>query len=86
MYAFANVHSLLLAGINADDDVPPDTQQYEWSLLPAKNRAHIPSRGRRELRIYRQLLRLVPSLEERLMESSEEELMSLANMVRAIAC
>ncbi|KAJ3524297.1 hypothetical protein NMY22_g11059 [Coprinellus aureogranulatus] len=65
IYAFANVHALLLAGINQDDDAPPTTQQE-----------------RREIRIYHQLLRLVPNLEDRLMSSSEEELMSVANMLQ----
>ncbi|TEB18341.1 hypothetical protein FA13DRAFT_1758706 [Coprinellus micaceus] len=60
VYAFANVHALLLAGSNE-----PHT-----------------SRERRELRIFRQLLQLVPNLEDRLMECSEEELMSVANMIQ----
>jgi hypothetical protein len=41
-------------------------------------------RERRELRIFRMLLKLIPTLEERLMESSEEELMAIASMVRTL--
>ncbi|TEB26762.1 hypothetical protein FA13DRAFT_1635613, partial [Coprinellus micaceus] len=65
VYAFANVHALLLAGINSEEDTPPETQQQ-----------------RRELRIFHQLLRLVPNLEERMMECSEEQLMSIAIMLQ----
>jgi hypothetical protein len=39
------------------------------------------NRERRELRVFKMLLRMTPHLEDRLMESSEEELMSIANMV-----
>ena len=27
IYTFANMHALLVAGINADEDTPPETQQ-----------------------------------------------------------
>ncbi|TEB29041.1 hypothetical protein FA13DRAFT_1632636, partial [Coprinellus micaceus] len=84
VYAFANVHALLLAGINADEDVAPETQQYIFIFIfptAGSNEPHT-SRERRELRIFRQLLRLVPNLEDRLMECSEEELMSVANMIQ----
>ncbi|TEB32985.1 hypothetical protein FA13DRAFT_1790059 [Coprinellus micaceus] len=65
VYAFANIHALLLAGLNADEDYPPETQQE-----------------RRELRVFRKLLGMIPEFEERLMSSSEEEIIAIASMLQ----
>ncbi|KAF6764200.1 hypothetical protein DFP72DRAFT_799972, partial [Ephemerocybe angulata] len=37
---------------------------------------------RREIRVYKKLMNMVPGLEERLMSSSEEEVMAIANMIQ----
>lgn len=39
-------------------------------------------RERRELRVFKKLLAMIPDFEERLMSSSEEEVMAVASMVR----
>lgn len=36
------------------------------------------------MRVYKLLLRMAPHLEDRLMDSSEEEVMAIANMVSSI--
>jgi hypothetical protein len=38
-------------------------------------------RERRELRVFKKLLAMVPDLEKRLMTSSEEDVMAIASMV-----
>ncbi|TEB23586.1 hypothetical protein FA13DRAFT_1818350 [Coprinellus micaceus] len=65
IYAFANIHALLMCGLSADEDSPPETQQE-----------------RRELRVFSKLLGMIPNFEERLMSSSEEEVMSMASMLQ----
>ncbi|KAJ3540193.1 hypothetical protein NMY22_g4405 [Coprinellus aureogranulatus] len=65
VYAFANIQALLLAGLSADEDCPPDTLQE-----------------RRELRVFRKILSMIPDFEERLMTSSEEEVMAIASMLQ----
>ncbi|KAJ3538827.1 hypothetical protein NMY22_g5004 [Coprinellus aureogranulatus] len=66
VYAFANMHALLVAGLSADEDSPPETQQE-----------------RRELRVYKKLLFMIPGFEERLMKTdSEEEIMAIASMLQ----
>ncbi|TEB25376.1 hypothetical protein FA13DRAFT_1637455, partial [Coprinellus micaceus] len=66
IYAFANIHALLIAGMGWNEDEPPETQQE-----------------RREMRVYRKLLKLIPDLEKRIMNiESQEELMSIANMLQ----
>ena len=83
IYAFANIHALLLAGMGWNEDEPPETQQY----VPNAPSSHLLTpphfcRERREMRVYRKLLKLIPDLEERIMSiGSQEELMSIANMV-----
>ncbi|TEB31765.1 hypothetical protein FA13DRAFT_1613262, partial [Coprinellus micaceus] len=65
IYAFANIQALILSGLGADEDSPPETQHE-----------------RRELRVFKKLLAMVPDLEERLMSSSEEDAMAIANMLQ----
>ncbi|KAJ3510145.1 hypothetical protein NMY22_g16058 [Coprinellus aureogranulatus] len=66
VYAFANMHALLIAGLGADEDTPPETQQE-----------------RRELRVFKKLLAMIPGFEERLMTTdSEEEIMAIASMLQ----
>ncbi|KAF6756910.1 hypothetical protein DFP72DRAFT_846283 [Ephemerocybe angulata] len=66
VFAFANIHALLVAGINADEDKPPQTQQE-----------------RRELRVFKKLIAMIPGFEERIFSlESEEELMGIANLLQ----
>ncbi|KAJ3531698.1 hypothetical protein NMY22_g8043 [Coprinellus aureogranulatus] len=66
VYAFANVHALLVAGLAADEDSPPETQQE-----------------RRELRVFRKLLALIPGFEEKLVScQSEEQVIAIAGMIQ----
>ncbi|KAJ2911745.1 hypothetical protein MD484_g8668, partial [Candolleomyces efflorescens] len=68
VYAFANVHALILAGLSAeeqDHDAPPESRVV-----------------RRDLRIYLKLLEMVPGLEEKLMNASSEEVVSIASMLQ----
>ncbi|KAJ3533220.1 hypothetical protein NMY22_g7421 [Coprinellus aureogranulatus] len=67
IFAFANLHSLLLSGLALDPDEAPETQQE-----------------RREHRVYRKLLKLVPGLEDRLMseETSEDVVLYIATLLQ----
>ncbi|KAJ3531434.1 hypothetical protein NMY22_g8153 [Coprinellus aureogranulatus] len=74
VYAFANMHALLIAGLGADEDTPPETQQADAEYQT--------TRERRELRVFKKLLSMIPGFEERLMATeSEEEIMAVASMV-----
>ena len=39
-------------------------------------------RQRREYGVYKQLMKMIPGLEERLLQGSEEEILHIADMVR----
>ena len=41
-------------------------------------------RERRELRVFRKLLGMIPEFEDRLMSSSEEEIIAIASMVSSL--
>jgi hypothetical protein len=43
----------------------------------------IRNRARREIRVYQKLLKMVPSLHQRLLDSSDEEVLAVAAMVRS---
>ncbi|TFK27541.1 hypothetical protein FA15DRAFT_560127, partial [Coprinopsis marcescibilis] len=81
IYAFANVNALLLAGLSASVDEPPETQQCVLSSLTFASYSNM-CRLLRELRVYSSLMSLVPTLEDGLLESSEEEVMFLASLIQ----
>lgn len=43
------------------------------------------SRERREHRVYQALLQMIPGLEERLMEASDEDIIHISGLVSALA-
>lgn len=83
VFAFANIYTLICNGLDtSDQDYVPETQQFVISLVLSIAFCSF-SRERREQRVFEKLLKLVPGLEERLMndEMEEEEVMSVAGLV-----
>ncbi|KAH6908042.1 hypothetical protein BKA70DRAFT_1104179 [Coprinopsis sp. MPI-PUGE-AT-0042] len=69
IYAFVNIYALIINGLAAE--------QADEDDIPEEPQA------RREVRVYQKLLKMVPSLHERLVEASEEEIMAVSAMVRS---
>ncbi|KAH6893897.1 hypothetical protein BKA70DRAFT_1118179 [Coprinopsis sp. MPI-PUGE-AT-0042] len=69
IYAFVNIYALIINGLAAE--------QADEDDIPDEPQA------RREVRVYQKLLKMVPSLHERLVEASEEEVMAVSAMVRS---
>ncbi|KAF6749078.1 hypothetical protein DFP72DRAFT_756639, partial [Ephemerocybe angulata] len=68
VFAFANIHALILLGLSMEEENPPETQQE-----------------RRECRVYRSLLKMVPGLEDRLIvDDTEDEsaIFEIANLLQ----
>ncbi|KAH6866101.1 hypothetical protein BKA70DRAFT_1244216, partial [Coprinopsis sp. MPI-PUGE-AT-0042] len=66
IYAFVNIYALIINGLAAE--------QADEDDIPDEPQA------RREVRVYQKLLKMVPSLHERLVEASEEEVMAVSAM------
>lgn len=69
-------------GLSADEDTPPETQQlrfHSWVLSIPLLILFLSER--RELKVFQKLLAMIPNFEERLMSSSEEDVMAIASMV-----
>jgi hypothetical protein len=64
-------------------DQPLESLSAEYVQIPSQSSivTYATRRQRREYRVYRHLLEMVPGLEARLLEGSEEEMMHVADMV-----
>ncbi|KAJ3549152.1 hypothetical protein NMY22_g988 [Coprinellus aureogranulatus] len=82
VFAFANIHALIISGLSADEDSPPETQQLSLNDGDLRRILTRSYRERRELRVFKKLLSMIPGFEDRLMSSSEEEMMAIASMLQ----
>ncbi|RXW12519.1 hypothetical protein EST38_g13335 [Candolleomyces aberdarensis] len=64
VHAFANIHSLILAGLSVEQPDLESTQQ------------------RREYRVFKKLLKMIPNFEERLLEAGPEEIVLMAGLIQ----
>ncbi|KAJ2932986.1 hypothetical protein H1R20_g4135, partial [Candolleomyces eurysporus] len=64
VHAFANIHSLILAGLSIESEGLESAQQ------------------RREYRVYKKLLKMIPNFEERLLEAEPEEIVAMATQIQ----
>src|SRR5271163_631139 len=88
VYAMCNVQILIINGLlhvsEADGDVQEEMLTYEFvsALLSSSFTHHTPEhRARKEYRVFQKLLQMVPRLFERLTEASDEESMTMADLV-----
>lgn len=86
VHALCNVSSLLNNGILRMGELSErseDTFSHEYTLSPhiCMKNSFIPTRERREHRIFKHLLRMVPGLEDRVMEGSDEDFVHIAELV-----
>ncbi|KAH6888289.1 hypothetical protein BKA70DRAFT_1121574 [Coprinopsis sp. MPI-PUGE-AT-0042] len=68
VYAFVNIYALIVNGLAIE--------QAEEDDVPEEPQA------RREIRVYQKLLNMVPSLHQRLVDASEEEVMAMSAMIQ----
>ncbi|RXW11823.1 hypothetical protein EST38_g14032 [Candolleomyces aberdarensis] len=64
VHVFANIHSLILAGLSIESEGLESAQQ------------------RREYRVYKKLLKMIPNFEERLLEAEPEEIVAMATQIQ----
>jgi hypothetical protein len=87
VHALCRVHTLLTNGIFHDVEQvqEPLTKEYGFYHPPLSSSFSQPVvRQQREYNIYKLLLRMIPSLEERLLNGSEEGSLHIADLVRFI--
>ncbi|KAH6879665.1 hypothetical protein BKA70DRAFT_1378294 [Coprinopsis sp. MPI-PUGE-AT-0042] len=68
VYAFVNIYALINNGLAVEDE--------EAEEAPEEPQA------RREMRVYQNLLKMIPSLHQRILDASEEEVMAIAAMIQ----
>ncbi|KAH6914628.1 hypothetical protein BKA70DRAFT_1382966 [Coprinopsis sp. MPI-PUGE-AT-0042] len=68
VYAFVNIYALISNGLAVEDE--------EAEEAPEQPQA------RREMRVYQNLLKMIPSLHQRILDASEEEVMAIAAMIQ----
>jgi hypothetical protein len=74
-------NGILRMGELADRAEETFTQEYVmWSISDFRRQFTI-NRERREHRVFRLLLQMIPGMEDRLMESSEEDIVHIAELV-----
>ncbi|KAH6876507.1 hypothetical protein BKA70DRAFT_1370095 [Coprinopsis sp. MPI-PUGE-AT-0042] len=67
VYAFVNIYALIINGLVVEED---------------EDEAPDEPQARREIRVYQKLLKVTPSLHQRLMDASEEEVIAIAAMIQ----
>lgn len=61
-------------------DEAEESFTVEYVLFLCATQSHVLGRQRREFRVFQSLLHLVPGLEERIMNQSEEEIVGIADL------
>ena len=87
VHAFCNVQTLVTNGLQAMcDDAPEDDSLTSVYVAYFLNKSTILTccSERKERAVFRELLQSVPGLENRLMTSSEEEVVEIADQVRIL--
>jgi hypothetical protein len=69
----------------ADESNNPFTHEYIFITTECIQRSHWLIRELRERRVFKQLLVMIPGLEERLMDSSAEDIVHIGELVRSIS-
>jgi hypothetical protein len=91
VHALCSIQSLLKNGIlrlgeQADEPEESFTTEYVCTVTVCNHFPHLffvaNFRQRREHRVFAVLLQMVPNLEQRLMEGSDEDLVAIADLVR----
>ncbi|KAH6874091.1 hypothetical protein BKA70DRAFT_1378942 [Coprinopsis sp. MPI-PUGE-AT-0042] len=67
VYAFVNIYALIINGMVQEGDDEDAPEEPQ---------------ARREVRVYQKLLRMIPSLHQRLLDASEEEVIAIAAMIQ----
>ncbi|KAH6897814.1 hypothetical protein BKA70DRAFT_1116106 [Coprinopsis sp. MPI-PUGE-AT-0042] len=78
VYAFVNIYALIINGLVQETDEGEEEAPEE----PHQTCSPFLARARREARVYQKLLRMVPSLHQRLLDASEEEVIAIAAMIQ----
>jgi hypothetical protein len=85
IHALCNVCALLNNGLlymGELSEQPEECFTQEYVLLPSPRcLTHLPFRERQEHRVFQLLLQMIPGLEERLVEGSEENIIHVAELV-----
>ncbi|KAH6888935.1 hypothetical protein BKA70DRAFT_1121308, partial [Coprinopsis sp. MPI-PUGE-AT-0042] len=67
VYAFVNIYALIINGLVEEEDDEEAPEEPQ---------------ARREVQVYQKLLKMIPSLHQRLLDSSEEEVVAIASMIQ----
>jgi hypothetical protein len=86
VHALCSVHSLLINGMSKSKELaarPETTLIHKYTLLPAPTTLRLTGsrRDKMEHEVFEALLRMIPTLEERLETASDEEIERLAELV-----
>ncbi|KAH6887773.1 hypothetical protein BKA70DRAFT_1122102, partial [Coprinopsis sp. MPI-PUGE-AT-0042] len=83
VYAFVNIYALIINGLvqEADEEDAPEEPQYVNPSIPCRTYSPF-ARARQEARVYQKLLKMIPSLNQRLLDASEEEVIAIAAMIQ----
>jgi hypothetical protein len=88
VHALCSLHALITNGLLRDGeraDEPEESFTAECILfLLSAYISLVPYREQREYRVYRSLLNMIPGLEERLVNSSDEETRMIADLVGGV--
>lgn len=87
VHAFCNVQTLITNGIQAmSDDVPGDRLTATCVTNSHSSDAfNITCSERKENAVFRELLRIVPGIADRIVESSEDEVIAIADLVSLVS-
>jgi hypothetical protein len=90
IHALTNIKALITNGLLRMDELAEQPEEFFTTEfeIPAHNthNADLEYREQREHRVFNKLLQLIPGLEERLMEKSEEEATLMAELVTSRSC
>ena len=87
VHSFCSIQTLLTNGIlSMAEESEANSLSAAYVAFLASGRPFWPPdhREQKELEVFRELLKMVPALEARLMQSSEEEVINIADLVRRV--